>query len=100
MWMPEIFILLPYVNLQAKSSIFLSISPFLFAGVTVYTPTYTIDQSEVIVMFPSGAGVEVVERKGYMAARVYLPWTFVVSWLRRISVTTQYSLVSGEIFEK
>lgn len=50
-----------------------------FKGVTVYTPTHVIDQSEVIIMFPSGAGVEIVEEKGFMATRVYLPWTFLVS---------------------
>ncbi|KAG8228908.1 hypothetical protein J437_LFUL011156 [Ladona fulva] len=48
-----------------------------FSGVTVYTPTYVINQSEVIIMFQSGAGVEVVENKGFMSARVYLPWSFV-----------------------
>lgn len=30
-------------------------------------------------MFSSGAGVEVIENKGFMSARVYLPWTYVVS---------------------
>lgn len=48
-----------------------------FPGVTVYTPTYILNQSEVIIMFPSGAGVEVIENKGFMATRVYLPWNFV-----------------------
>ncbi|XP_063911359.1 protein mesh isoform X1 [Zophobas morio] len=48
-----------------------------FPGVTVYTPTYIFNQSEVLVMFDSGAGVEVVENDGYMTARVYLPWTFI-----------------------
>jgi hypothetical protein len=28
-------------------------------------------------MFPSGAGVEVVENSGFMTARVYLPWGFI-----------------------
>lgn len=28
-------------------------------------------------MFPSGAGVEVVENAGFMTARVYLPWGFI-----------------------
>lgn len=31
------------------------------------------------MMFKSGAGVEVIENKHYMAARVFLPWEFVVS---------------------
>ncbi|XP_066998795.2 protein mesh isoform X2 [Anabrus simplex] len=48
-----------------------------FRGVTVYTPTYILDQSQVVIMFQSGAGVEVVENKGYMTARVYLPWSFI-----------------------
>ncbi|XP_035701228.1 protein mesh [Folsomia candida] len=50
-----------------------------FPGVTVYTPTYVRNQSVVIVMFKSGAGVEVVENKGHTAARVYLPTSFKVS---------------------
>ncbi|KAK5643851.1 hypothetical protein RI129_007696 [Pyrocoelia pectoralis] len=48
-----------------------------FPGVTVYTPTYILNQSEVLVMFDSGAGLEVVENKGYMTARIYLPWTYI-----------------------
>ncbi|XP_026330187.1 protein mesh isoform X1 [Hyposmocoma kahamanoa] len=47
-----------------------------FRGVTVYQPMYKIDQSEIVIMFPSGAGVEVVENRGFMSCRVYLPWTF------------------------
>lgn len=45
----------------------------------MYTPTYVRNQSVVIVMFKSGAGVEVVENKGHTAARVYLPTSFKVS---------------------
>lgn len=45
----------------------------------MYTPTYILNQSEVIMMFDSGAGVEVIENQGFMSARVYLPWTFIVS---------------------
>uniref|UniRef100_A0A0A1WDK4 Extracellular domains-containing protein CG31004 n=1 Tax=Zeugodacus cucurbitae TaxID=28588 RepID=A0A0A1WDK4_ZEUCU len=48
-----------------------------FDGVTVYTPTYLLNQSQVIVMFDSGVGVEVVENEGYMTGRVYLPWDFI-----------------------
>ncbi|XP_046394152.1 protein mesh-like [Ischnura elegans] len=44
-----------------------------FEGVTVYTPTNILNQSQVIIMFQSGAGVEVLENNGYMAARIYLP---------------------------
>ena len=50
-----------------------------FQGVTVYTPSNILNQSHVVMMFQSGAGVEVLENKGYMATRVYLPWTFIVS---------------------
>ena len=57
-----------------------------FKGVTVYTPSMILNQSHVVMMFQSGAGVEVLENKGYMAARVYLPWTFIVrplhSWVQ------------------
>ncbi|XP_044255484.1 protein mesh isoform X3 [Tribolium madens] len=48
-----------------------------FPGVTVYTPTYIFNQSEVVVMFDSGAGLEVVENNGFLTARVYLPWSFI-----------------------
>lgn len=51
----------------------------IFIGVTVYTPTYILNQSEVVIMFSSGAGVEVVENAGHLTARVYLPWTYIVS---------------------
>nr|H9JIQ1.1 RecName: Full=Protein mesh; Flags: Precursor [Bombyx mori] len=47
-----------------------------FPGVTVYQPMYVLNQSEIVVMFSSGAGLEVVENRGFMTARVYLPWTF------------------------
>lgn len=60
------------------------------AGVTVYTPTYILNQSEVVVMFDSGAGVEVVENKGYMTARVYLPWTFIVSIAVKIGMSSYF----------
>jgi hypothetical protein len=50
-----------------------------FAGVVVYTPTYILNQSEVIIMFDTGAGVEVVENQGFMTARVYLPWSYMVN---------------------
>lgn len=50
-----------------------------FTGVTVYQASRVLNQSEVIIMFDTGVGVEVVENKGYMAARVYLPWTYIVS---------------------
>lgn len=49
-----------------------------FPGVVVYTPTNILNQSEVIIMFDTGAGVEVVENEGFMSARVYLPWTYLV----------------------
>lgn len=67
---------------EHRSKVVLFFHTFLclrqFSGVTVYTPTYILNQSEVIMMFDSGAGVEVVENEGYMTARVYLPWTFIV----------------------
>lgn len=63
-------------NLKAKMK--LNVELIFFTGVTVYTPTYILNQSEVIIMFQSGAGVEVVENQGFMTARAYLPWSFVV----------------------
>lgn len=50
----------------------------LVTGVTVYTPSHILNQSEVVVMFQSGVGIEVVENIGYMTARVYLPMQFMV----------------------
>ncbi|XP_015173386.1 PREDICTED: protein mesh isoform X1 [Polistes dominula] len=47
-----------------------------FPGVVVYTPTYILNQSEVIIMMDTGAGVEVIENEGFMSARVYLPWSY------------------------
>lgn len=41
---------------------------------------YILNQSEIVIMFASGAGVEVVENKGFMSARVYLPWSHMVSF--------------------
>lgn len=49
-----------------------------FSGVVVYTPTYILNQSEVIIMFDTGAGIEVVENEGYMSTRIYLPWSYLV----------------------
>ncbi|TRY73653.1 hypothetical protein TCAL_08799 [Tigriopus californicus] len=48
-----------------------------FPGVTVYTPSQILNQSHVVIMFQSGAGVEVLENKHYMAVRVYMPWEFI-----------------------
>lgn len=48
-----------------------------FEGVTVYTPANVIDQSNVIIMFANGNGLEVQEIDGMMAARVYLSSIFV-----------------------
>lgn len=48
-----------------------------FPGVTLYTPSNILNQSHVVMMFKSGAGVEVIENKHYMASRVFLPWTFI-----------------------
>lgn len=48
-------------------------------GVTVYAPSYVLNQSEIVVMFQSGAGLEVLENKGFMTTRVYLPWQFIVN---------------------
>ena len=69
-----------------------------FKGVTVYTPSLNLNQSHVVMMFQSGAGVEVLENKGYMAARVFLPWTFVVSCstISETSLPYQALLFSSE----
>ncbi|EDV90809.1 protein mesh isoform X2 [Drosophila grimshawi] len=48
-----------------------------FDGVTVYTPTYLLNQSQVVVQFDAGVGVEVVENEGFMTGRVFLPWKFI-----------------------
>jgi len=48
-----------------------------FPGVTVYAPSQILNQSHIIIMFQSGAGVEVMENMHYMAARTFLPWQFI-----------------------
>ncbi|KAK2579800.1 hypothetical protein KPH14_008682 [Odynerus spinipes] len=47
-----------------------------FPGVIVYTPTYILNQSEVIVMLDTGVGVEVIENEGFLTARAYIPWSY------------------------
>lgn len=42
-----------------------------FTAVTVYTPRYIYDQSHVIMMFPSGTGIEVKEINGMLSAQIY-----------------------------
>ncbi|KAL7729304.1 hypothetical protein ACLKA6_008883 [Drosophila palustris] len=48
-----------------------------FDGVTVYTPTTLLNQSQVVVQFDAGVGVEIVENEGFMTGRVFLPWKFI-----------------------
>ncbi|XP_063236326.1 protein mesh isoform X2 [Bacillus rossius redtenbacheri] len=73
-----------------------------FFGVTVYQPSYVLNQSQIVIMFESGAGVEVVENRGYMTARVYLPWTFINQTLGlfgnwSFDVTDDFTLPNGQI---
>lgn len=72
-----------------KSPIFIVIH---FLGVTVYTPTSIINQSHVVVMFASGAGVEVVENNRHMSARVYLPLSYMVFWIASLLVDHSHLL--------
>ena len=58
-----------------------------FPGVLVYTPRTILNQSHVVVMYDTGAGVEVIENKGFMTARVYLPTNYMV-----IKLFMEYSL--------
>lgn len=67
-----------------------------FKGVTVYTPTSVLNQSSVVIMFQSGAGVEVVENNRHMTARVYLPISFMVS--RVYIVFTMYHFSQVNIY--
>ena len=53
------------------------------SGMLVYVPTYIHNQSQVVVLFQSGAGIEVLENQGQMAARLYLPLHFMVRPERR-----------------
>jgi len=61
-------------------------------GVTVYTPTAILNQSSVVIMFQSGAGVEVVENHRYLSCRVYLPITYMVNSTFFPTFNCQYSL--------
>ncbi|XP_076069661.1 sushi domain containing 2 mesh isoform X2 [Oratosquilla oratoria] len=47
-----------------------------FKECVVYTPSNILNQSHVVIMFASGAGIEVMENRGHLATRVYLPITF------------------------
>eukprot|EP00096_Caligus_rogercresseyi_P016873 TRINITY_DN996_c0_g2_i3.p1 TRINITY_DN996_c0_g2~~TRINITY_DN996_c0_g2_i3.p1 ORF type:complete len:1255 (-),score=221.80 TRINITY_DN996_c0_g2_i3:184-3948(-) len=76
-----------------------------FPGVTVYTPSNILNQSHVVIMFQSGAGVEVLENKHYMAARVYLPWQFINqtrglfgNWT--FDVTDDFTLPGGKVLPR
>ncbi|XP_073993823.1 sushi domain containing 2 mesh isoform X2 [Rhodnius prolixus] len=73
-----------------------------FKGVTVYQPLAIIDQSQIIIMFQSGVGVEVLEKKGFMAARIYLPWEYINqtrgllgNW--SFDATDDFTLPNGQI---
>ena len=69
-----------------------------FQGVTVYTPSNILNQSHVVIMFQSGAGVEVIENKQYMAARVFLPWVFIVSF--DLSLNAQFHRTCMQQFKE
>ncbi|KAF2368716.1 NIDO domain, partial [Trinorchestia longiramus] len=47
-----------------------------FRECIVYTPSNILNQSQVVVMFSSGAGVEVQENYGFLGMRVFLPLSF------------------------
>ncbi|XP_055381358.1 protein mesh-like [Condylostylus longicornis] len=47
-----------------------------FDGTTVYTPTYNLNQSEVIIMHSSGVGVHIIENSGQMKSKIYIPESF------------------------
>ena len=51
-------------------------------------------------MFKSGAGVEVIENKHYMAARVFLPWEFVVSNFLNISLIFRTFISKSELTQQ
>lgn len=71
----------------------------IFPGVTVYTPTAIQNQSHVIAMFESGAGVEVIENMGHMTARVYLPYTYLVSYSYANVLTNEiFFYISSEFY--
>lgn len=84
---------LPLISLHPYSTLNYSLS--FHPGVTVYQPMYLLNQSEIVIMFSSGAGIEVVENKGFMSARVYLPWNYMVS---RYSLSTTLSRTNSTNF--
>jgi hypothetical protein len=43
-------------------------------------------------MFQSGAGLEVLENKGFMTTRVYLPWQFIVNTTRHAQPSSPYEI--------
>lgn len=66
-----------------------------FQDAIVYTPPYILDQSEVIIMFDSGAGIEVIEKQGFMTARVYLPMHFMVRIMNSESIITYFNICTN-----
>ena len=57
-------------------------SPPLPPECVVYTPSNILNQSHVVIMFASGAGVEVMENRGFLGTRIYLPLSFAVSGMK------------------
>ena len=55
----------------------------------VYTPSNILNQSQVIIMFSSGAGVEVQENNGFLGMRIFLPLSFAVSMTSSNEVITR-----------
>lgn len=70
-----------YIYKNVQTYLLIPTTNSLILGVTVYQPMYILNQSEIVIMFSSGAGVEVIENKGFMSARVYLPWTYMVNYI-------------------
>ncbi|XP_055339847.1 protein mesh-like [Paramacrobiotus metropolitanus] len=44
-----------------------------FKGVSIHSPEFNLDQSNLVVRFPSGIGVEVQEVQGYLHVTSYVP---------------------------
>lgn len=50
-------------------------------------------------MFQSGAGLEVLENKGFMTTRVYLPWQFIVNTIfLLILMILNFSVLCTDMF--
>lgn len=61
-----------------------------FPGVTVYTPTYILNQSEVIMMFDNGVGVEVLDNNGKLTFLWFIMLSHMLEFNEKVNTTNDF----------